>query len=99
MAEFENQGKLVKWSPDLFPHDPEAAGGKCRFAPTCGGVTLPSGKTTRPDHPTCPNAHAEFAEHTGMDRGDAGFERFIALCRAKADKRYGAQALAAVERE
>ena len=99
MAQFDGQNELIVWRPDLFPHDPEASAGKCRFAPNCGGVPNKDGSVTRPDHPGCPAAPAEFAERTGMERDDAGFYRYIALCRARADRRYGAAALAAAETE
>lgn len=95
------RGEVVVHSPDQYPHDPEAAAGRCRFAPTCGGVKMKSGKMTRPDHPGCPDNVAEFSERTGMtdEHEGAGNPRYVALCRARADRRFGRHALEEAEAE
>lgn len=92
MARDDEREGVVRWSPELFPHDEAATAGRCHFAPNCGGVEF-RGKLTTPDHKTCPGAPAEFAERTGMQHEGAGFERYVPLCRARAARRYGSSAL------
>lgn len=98
---------VVVWSADQYPHDPDGATGRCHFAPNCGGgmeYGRPDRETgerrrTRPDHPSCPDAPAEFSERTGMLHEGAGFERYVPLCRPRAERRYGRLALEEAERE
>lgn len=101
MADFGVLGELVRWSPGLFPHDPAAAAGQCRFAPNCGGVPKRDGSLTRADHAGCPSSPAEYAERTGMtdEHEGAGFERYIALCRSRAERRFGAGACSVADSE
>lgn len=90
-------GQLEVWDPSLFPYDDRGAAGICRFAPNCGGITYGDPpRTSRPDHPTCPGAPAEFAERLGMDEataesgtGASAEQRFMAICRARAVRRFG----------
>ena len=97
---------IVPWSPEYFgQHDPDGAAGMCHFAPNCGGgieygkpdKETGERKRTRPDHDTCPSAPAEFAARTGMLREEAGFERYVPLCRARAVRQYGDVAVRTAE--
>lgn len=97
--DFGQMGEMVKWDPSLFPHDEAATAGVCRFSPNCGGVPMGGDRMSRPDHPTCPNAPAEFAERTGMTTEGAGFERYVALCRPRAERRFGARECRLVDEE
>lgn len=108
MPDFDG-GTLEKWDPALFPYSEEGRSGTCRFAPTCGGVVYgknPDGsdKTSRPDEKGCPNLPAEFAEATGMRERDAesgtgasAERRYLALCRPRAVRRFGAKAVRETE--
>jgi hypothetical protein len=102
MAESTN-GELKVWTADLFSESTEyadAQAGICRFAPGCGGVQLPSGKTTRADFETCPGAPAEFAERIGMtEHPGSGMPRYMAICRSRAEKRFGVGETRAAEAE
>jgi len=94
-----NAGGLERWDPALFPYDERARNGICRFAPNCGGVEYGDPpRKARPDHPGCPDHPAEFAERIGMNEADArttsgtpAEERYMALCRPRALRRFGAR--------
>lgn len=102
-------GELQAWSPDLFPYDTPGASGTCRFAPNCGGVKYGENadgtpKMSRADQKGCPNLPAEFAERLGMNEataesgtGNAAGKRYMAICRPRAERRFGAKAVRETE--
>lgn len=103
-ATFSREG-IVRWDPSQYPHDADGAAGMCHFAPNCGGgleygkpdKETGERKRTRPDHPTCPSAPAEFSVRTGMLREESGFERYVPLCRVRAERQYGEVAVREAE--
>lgn len=84
---FEN-GDLIVWSEDLWPKGRIERDGACRFSPNCEDGRGEG----RPSHEGCPNASAAFAERMGGE-SLAGYERWTPLCQARAEARWGPEAV------
>jgi hypothetical protein len=86
MVEFQ-AGELKRWQPDHYPYDAKQADGQCYFAPFCQGT-----------HAGCPDNPAEFSERVGA-RQRYGPPRFLALCRRRAERRFGPRECKTVDEE